>query len=209
MYAPVAMMRKAFLKSTAVVALAVAASCGPSTNVDNAESARRAYLGIDLAMDKALNLGMQGFNMASSANIPNQTGTGGVSGTLVVGGQVDQGASANKQMRLTTDFTNYEDAIASPDDAGALHIVYSATSSATTLNLSLRGIPMGTFTGTFVQTLHMTGNLTGDVTLNLAFTGEFRPTAAGAMTIERTPNTTHITGTAVSTYGTYAVDVTR
>lgn len=190
----------------------VLAACGssndnPKSGVSNPDQARLAYLGIDKAVDKALNLGMQGFNQASSANIAPQTGTGDVQGTLVVGGQVDQGASANKTMRLTTDFTNYEDAVSVPD-AGALHVIYNASSGGTTdLTMMLMNIPNGTFSGTFVQTLHMTGDLQGDVTLNLTFSGRIQSSASGG--IERVPGTTVITGTAQSPYGTYAVNITR
>jgi len=47
-----------------------------------------------------MQLGFDGFNSASSANIATQTAAGAKSGTLTVTGQVDQGASANKGMRL-------------------------------------------------------------------------------------------------------------
>lgn len=188
--------------------VACGSDSGNSKAVSNADQAKRAYDGIDHAIDKALNLGMQGFNAATSANISPQTGSGDVKGTLVVGGQVDQGASANKTMRLTTDFTGYEDAVFANGDAGALHIVYDAVSGGTaTLTMKLSNIPNGTFSGTFVQTLHMTGDLQGDVTLNLAFHGDIRATSTGG--IERVPGTTVITGTATSPYGTFAVNITR
>lgn len=177
--------------------------------VNNADDAKHAYLGIDPAIDKALNLGMQGFNAASSANIAPQTANGDIQGKLVVGGQVDQGASANKTMRLTTDFTSYEDVVAlSAGDANLLHVIYDAVSGGTTtLEIKLMNLPNGTFTGTFIQTLHMSGDLQGDVTLNLTFTGDIRATSTGG--IERVPGSTVITGTATSPYGTYTVNITR
>lgn len=192
-------------------AMLVFAACGSSDDhpkgVSNPDQARRAYLGIDLAIDKALNLGMQGFSQATSANISPQTTQGNVQGTLVVGGQVDQGASANKTMRLTTDFTSYEDAVP-VSEAGVLHIIYDAVSGGVPgLTIKLSNIPNGTFDGNFVQTLHMSGDLQGDVALNLTFSGSIRSTASGG--IERVPGTTVITGTAQSPYGTYAVNITR
>jgi hypothetical protein len=185
--------------------------CGDGGNkVSNTENAQRAYLGLDLSIDKAINLGMQGFNMASSANISPQTGNGDTTGTLVVGGHVDQGASSNKTMNLTTDYTNYEDAARAPNDGGVLKIIYNAASNGVAgLSMKLSNIPNGTFNGSFMQTMHMSGDLQGDVTLNLAFNGDLQPVASGSTQIQRKPGTTHITGSATSSYGTYAVDLTR
>ena len=204
--------RRVAVFGSAIVAFALSA-CG-NGSVNNEESTRRAYFGIDAAIDKALNLGMQGFAMATSANIDPQTGNGDVMGTLVVGGQVDQGSSPNKGLRLSTAFTNYDDNVRTTDDAGTIAIVYNGDAGSTrSLNLSLRGIPAdgdftasGTYTGTLVQTLHMTGDLMGDVTLNLTLGGTFHRLAAGGF--ERLPGST-IMGTAVSPYGTYAVNITR
>lgn len=197
-----------FLLSSMLFALACGSDDDDRKGIDNPADAEHAYRGIDLAIDKALNLGMQGFNAASSANIAPQTGTGDVQGTLVVGGQVDQGASANKTMRLTTDFTTYEDAVPANGDAGVLHVVYDAVSGGTTtLEIKLLNLPDGTFTGTFQQTLHMTGDLEGDVVLDLTFSGDIRAAAGGG--IERVPGTTVITGTATSPYGTFNVNITR
>ncbi len=47
----------------------------------------------------------------------------------------------------------------------------------------------------------------GAVALNLAFTGKLM--AGAGMTVTRAPGTTHITGTATSSAGTYSVDITR
>jgi hypothetical protein len=83
------------------------ASCGSS--VQSEEDARKAYLGLDPSIDKAIGLGFDGFNSASSANITPQTADGGVRGTMTVTGQVDQGTSANKGMRLFDALDNYSD----------------------------------------------------------------------------------------------------
>src|SRR5688572_6436470 len=71
-----------------------------SDDVDSDEEARRAYLGLDESIAKALPLGFDGYNAASNANIPPQSTTGDAAGTLTVTGQVDKGASDNKGMRL-------------------------------------------------------------------------------------------------------------
>lgn len=204
------------LLSSIVLCLLLAASCGDDDEVSSPAEARLAYIGLDRAVDRALNLGLQGFNQASSANIAPQTGNGDVGGTLVVTGQVDQGASVNKEMRLFTAFTLYEDRIAG-GDAGVgdeSDIVYNTDATALpALNLSLRNIPSttgttGTFTGTWTGKVAMTGELEGDVTLNLTLAGDIRVVSGGSG-IERVPGTTHVTGTATSRYGSYTVDLMR
>src|SRR5262245_26607098 len=96
-------------------AFAGMAACSDDDKVSSEAEARQAYFGLDRAIDRALNLGMAGFNAAHSANIPDQTGTGDITGMLVVSGQVDQGASNNKEMRLKTAFTMYQDRLTGAD----------------------------------------------------------------------------------------------
>ncbi len=171
--------------------------CGDGVSSD--EQARRAYLGLDASIDKAIQLGFDGFNAASSANISPQTAMGSSAGTLTVTGQVDQGSSANKGMRLYTAFAGYS------DDA---KLIYATNASALpALNMQLKGIPTGTMTGTLVGTVLMTGELSGDVTLNLSFTSTLQ--AGSGTTVQRKPGTTVINGTAVSAGGTYQVNITR
>lgn len=184
-----------------VLTLAVflaAIACG-SDSVSSEGDAQNAYLGLDLSIDKAITLGFAGFNSASSANISPQTTNGTVSGTLTVSGQVDQGASANKGMRLFTAFANYS------DDG---EISYNTSSAALpALNMMLASIPTGTLTGTLVGKVTMTGEEEGDLVLNLSFVGELQSGTGGI--VERKPGTTRITGTATSSAGTFNVDVTR
>ncbi len=195
------------MKTLAWLALALLAACGSDT-VSSAQGARLAYLGLDGAIDRALTLGLQGFNAAQSANIAPQTGNGDVSGTLTVTGQVDQGASVNKELRLKTAFVTYQDRV-SGGDAGATHITYDTDAAALpALGLSLRNIPNGTFTGTLAGKVHMSGDLKGDVTLALTFTGNLQA-VPGGQGVQRAPGTTHVTGTATSDYGTYTIDLTR
>ncbi|HEY1956517.1 MAG TPA: hypothetical protein VGH28_12925 [Polyangiaceae bacterium] len=186
-------MRKAFL-------LLAALACS-SGGVDSTEAAKEAYLGLDESIDKAINLGFDGFNAAQSANIPTQQTTGDLSGTMQIGGQVDQGASANKTMRLQETLTGYSDT-----DGG---IVYDTNTDAglPELDMKLANIPNGTVDGTLVGTYGMSGALEGEATLNVAFSGALEPNDAGG--VERKAGSTHITGTATSGSGSYAIDVTR
>jgi hypothetical protein len=186
------------LKTFLLAAVLVLSACG-SDSVSSEGDARNAYLGIDLSIDKAITLGFNGFNSASSANISAQTTSGATNGTLTVTGQVDQGASANKGMRLLTAFTDYSD---NGD------ITYNTSSTnLPALNLMLMNIPTGTLTGTLVGTVTMTGDEEGALSLNLAFSGQIQSGAGGI--VERKPGTTRITGTATSSAGTFNVDVTR
>ena len=189
-------MRKELLLSCAA-ACALLSGCGSSVSSD--EQARRAYLGLDLSIDKAIGLGFAGFNAANSANIPAQMTTGIAAGTLGVTGQVDQGASANKGMRLITAFTGYS-------DDGKL-FYQSMAGQTQALDMQLKNIPTGTLTGSATWNLDMTGELAGPVKLTLAFTGTLQ--AGNGQNVERKPGTTHITGMAASGKGIYNIDITR
>lgn len=186
--------------------LVVILSCSNgNSGVNSTEQAKEAYLGLDESIDKAITLGFKGFNAANSANIPTEQTTGDISGTMTVTGQVDQGVSANKQMRLLETLDDYSDT-----DAG---IVYwtggdsGADGAPAALNMSLQGIPTGTLTGSLDGTYGMTGALHGLVTLSVTFNGQLEPNDAGG--VERKPGSTTITGTATSGTGVYNINVTR
>jgi hypothetical protein len=186
------------MKVLILVAILAATACD-SDSVNSVGDAQNAYLGLDLSIDKAITLGFAGFNSASSANILPQTTNGAAHGTLTVTGQVDQGVSANKGMRLFTAYENYS------DDG---QISYSTSSTALpALNIMLLNIPTGTLTGTLIGKVSMTGEEEGDLVLNLSFAGQLQAGASGI--VERKPGTTRITGTATSSAGTFNVDVTR
>jgi hypothetical protein len=187
----------------ALVVLATAMTCCHGNEVDDEEGARAAYLGLDGVVEKSLNLGMDGYNAASSANIPDQSTAGDVSGTLTVSGQVDQGASDNKEMRLELALVGYQDEVTETD----LVVTYdTAPAALPSLDLSLRDIPSGTFTGTLVGDFAMAGDIEGTVTLNLSLAGEIEPGATEG-DIQRVVGSTTVTGTAMSDYGTYSVDL--
>lgn len=184
---------------------------GCGDDIDSDEQARRAYLGLDKSVGKALQLGFDGFNAASSANIPAQSTAGDAGGTLAISGQVDQGASSNKGMRLRVGMTGYTDGeLSVGEDEDPVNLTYQTTTDTTqqpALDLSLRNIPTGTFTGTLVGTFQVTGDIEGDVTLNLSMSGQLEDDGTGK--VRRKAGTTTITGTAKSGEdGEYQVNVT-
>jgi len=183
--------------TTSILLLLTLAACG--NDVSSTADAQKAYLGLDPSVDKAITLGFQGFNAATSANIDPQTANGAVSGTMTVTGQVDQGTSNNKGMRLLDALSNFS------DDG---KVTYNTDSSALpALTINLKNIPTGTLDGSLVGSFMMSGGLTGQVSLNLAFTGQIE--SGSNNTVVRKAGTTHIIGTATSAAGTYNVDVTR
>jgi hypothetical protein len=182
-----------------VTVASLVCACG-NGNVSSTDQAKQAYLGLDASIDKAIQAGFDGFNSATSANIAPQTKSGAVTGTLTVTGQVDQGASTNKGMRLSEALTTYS-------DDGML--TYDTTASALpALTMQLKGIGTsnGTLTGTLIGNVTMSGNLMGPVALNVTFTA----TITGSQPqVSRVSGTTHITGTATAAGATYQIDVTR
>ena len=214
------------LISASFLAIALLAGCSGSSSgginnaadsggqVASAEDARRAYLGLDASIDKAITLGFAGFNSATSANISPQTAMGAASGKMVVTGQVDQGKSVNKGMRLLEELDGYSDGDTADAgagvDSGIAGITYATSATALpTLDMKLSNIPTGTMTGTLSGAYVMSGTLSGNVTLAVTFTATLQPNAADPTKVERKPGTSHITGTATSPAGTYTIDVTR
>lgn len=185
-----------------------ASSCA-CDDVGSEEDARIAYLGVDDVVTKALALGFAGFNAASSANIPAQADSGDESGTIDVTGQVDQGSSDNKGMRLQVALADYSDGpIDDPeteDSEEEIAIVYATAEGAPlALDLQLRDIPAGTLSGTLVGTVTMEGDLEGDLELSIAFDGTIEDDGAGGT--QRVEGSTSVSGTAESANGTFDVD---
>jgi hypothetical protein len=184
--------------------------------VDSDEEARRAYLGIDGSIAKSIQLGFDGFNAATNANIPPQTTTGTTSGTLTVSGQVDSGASDNKGMRLYISMVDYSDGpIMINEDGDTIQLTYGTAADTTSqpyLNMQLRNFPNGTLDGylnsgtSMLGLYHLNGAIEGDLELNLTFTGQTMD--AGNGDVLRIPGTTHVIGTATSSDGVYDVDLT-
>ena len=198
--------RRGVLLATLALGSLMLMGCGDDDEVSNERDARNAYLGLDAAVDRMLQLGFDGFNAASSANIPEQQGDGDLSGTMAVNGQVDQGNSNNKGMRLDVSLTDYSDGPVEFEDEDPVDITYN-TSTPIDADLSFKGLPDADMTGTIVGTVQMTGDLLGDVTLNLSVTGLTEDDGTGL--IQRAAGTVRVTGTATSEFGVYDVDVTR
>jgi hypothetical protein len=186
-----------------IFALGACSSSSTSDGVASTDDAKTAYLALDASIDTAIALGFQGFNAATSANIAPQTASGKASGTLTVGGQVDQGASSNKTMNLTETMAGYS-------DDGTITFATRDT-ALPTLSMKLSKIPDGTMTGTLDGVFVMTGALAGDVKLTVTLTADLEasPADAGGAGVQRKAGTTHITGTATSGTSTYAIDVTK
>jgi hypothetical protein len=183
------------MKPVFLALLVALGGCGDE-DLSSEEDARRAYLGLEKMIDKAMDLGFQGFNSATSANIPDQSTTGEVGGALVVGGKVDQGSSSNKEMRLDLTLTDYSDIDG---------FIYSTGSTKPVLEMSLKKIPDGDMTGTLNGKFVMTGELEGEVVLALTIAARLEPDPTDSSKVRRKPGTITVTGTATSVYGTYTV----
>lgn len=201
--------------TTGAVGLCLVASlvaCN-NDNIDTDTEARWAYLGFDRAIDRAINLGFAGFNAASSANIDAQDDVGDVDGSMTVTGQVDQGASDNKEMRLYVDVAAYDDGPfddVNTEEVEELTVVYDTDSADLPyLEMSLRNVPDGTFTGMLTGTFLVSGDLDASADFSLALAGGIMEDPNSAGDVVREPGTLTITGTVTSSDGTYNVDVMR
>jgi hypothetical protein len=200
------------LASFMVLAVSLAAAACSNSTIDSDEAARRAYLGLDPSIEKSLNLGFDGFNSASSANIAPQATTGDDTGTLTITGQVDQGASDNKGMRLHVGMVTYSDGVlvlVVDGDEEEVELSYDTSeveAEQPYLELKLRDIPNGTFTGSLTGVYFLEGDLEGEVELDLAMSGNLADGGEG--TVVRVPGTTSVIGTATSGDGLYEVNIT-
>ena len=192
----------------AVALASLLVGCDDEGVVDDEVAAEVAYMGLDRGVDRALELGFDGFNDPDeSANIPPQQAPGAYAGTMHVSGKVDSGESTNKNMDLDVGLTGYSDGPIlgyTEDDEEEIIIYYDG---AMNLIMSMKGLPNAELTGSFGGIVTMSGHLEGPVTLSLQFTG--RTEDAGGGLIQRQPGTLHIFGTATSDYGVFDVNITR
>jgi hypothetical protein len=200
-----------------VLVLSMAAMACSDDGIDSDEEARRAYLALDGSIGKSLNLGFQGFNLASSANIAPQEVAGTSDGTLVVSGQVDQGSSDNKTMRLSIAMVGYDDGpVAYNDDGDTVHIIYDTAAETTNqpyLELKLSNVPTGTLTGALNSNTMMTGvykmsgDIEGELTINVTINGMLM--AGTGTEVLRVPGSTTVVGTATNQDGgVYDINIT-
>lgn len=173
--------------------------------VDSPAEAELAYMALDGAVQRGLELGLQGFAAASSANIDPQAADGDTSGTMVITGQVDQGSSDNKGLRLFMALEDYSDTLGDDDEPDVIY--QTDETSLPALNITLKDMPAGTLDGTLVGTYAMDGVIAGIVELDVTMSGETEDDGSGVAV--RHPGSTHITGTATSDYGIFEIDVTR
>lgn len=204
---------------TCIVSLIGTASVGCNNDdVSSDEDARRAYLGLDDSIAKSIQLGFDGFNAASSANIDPQMATGTKAGTLTVTGQVDQGTSDNKGMRLNIGMVGYDDGDIKVNDKGdTIHVVYDTDTNPANqpyLSMMLKMIPTGALDGqittnaSMLGVYHLSGDIKGTLKLAITFTGTLMSCTAPCE-VRRVPGTTHVTGTATNgDGGVYNIDLT-
>ncbi|MFZ5476116.1 MAG: hypothetical protein ACOZNI_05020 [Myxococcota bacterium] len=180
--------------------------------VTSEEEAELAYLGLDRALSRALELGLLGFSQADSANLDPQTADGDVSGTMTVTGKADQGSSDNKGLRLDVALDDYADVEDLDDDEeDEVAITYDTDpDDLPYADLQLRDMPDGTLSGTFSGTFRMEGDLEGDVELDLTVEGPTEADPDYDNGVRRVEGETEIEGTATNEDGgVFEVDVTR
>ena len=158
-----------------------------------------------------MSLGFDGFNEASSANIAPQETTGDVSGTLVISGQIDQGSSDNKGMRLDLVLERYSDLEDLGEGEGrGLAVTYwtDADLGSPAFDLALRDIPEGDFEGTLEGLFVLEGDIVGEATLSVDLDGALESDDDGGT--RRSPGSTHVVGTATGPSGAvFDIDITR
>ena len=136
-----------------LMTISMAMAACSDDEVDSDEQARRAYLALDGSIEKSLNLGFQGFNLATNANIDAQMIAGDKAGTLTIDGQADQGSSDNKGMRLYVAMVGYDDGpVAYNDDGDTIHVIFDTSTDMTMqpyLDLKFANYPNGTMSGSY------------------------------------------------------------
>jgi hypothetical protein len=192
--------------------LIVVGACN-NDSVNSDEQARRAYLGLDKSVSKSLTLAFDGYNAASSANIPPQMTTGDATpgGTLTITGQVSHGNVNEATMTLAVAMVKYSDSpiVVDTKKNTKINVTYDTSTDTTkqpVLNMKLNASSGMAITGSLMGDYTMTGDLKGTVTLDLTITGTF---SGSGTTVMRVAGSTTITGTAVnSDGGMYMVNVT-
>ncbi len=169
--------------------------------MDSDEQARRAFLGLNDSISNSLTLAFDGYDAASSANIPAQSGSGSASGTITVSGKVDQGNPQQASMSLSVLLDDYSDGPFAVDTKGdTITVTYNSGSGANTpaLSLKLNASSGSSIDGSLMGDYHTSGALTGTVTLDVTISGTF---SGSGTAVERVPGTTTVMGTVVNSSG--------
>ena len=177
-------------------------------SVSSEAEAELSYVGLNGAIERSIGLGFDGFNAADSANIAPQEGEGDVSGTLIISGQVDQGSSDNKGMRLEMLMDDYADLIdVDADEDSEFAVTYwTDPEDQPKLDMQLKDIPDGTVDGTLMGTFEMEGDLEGQVILDLNLSGAIEDDGDGGT--QRVAGGTRVIGLATGpSGGEYEVDL--
>lgn len=130
---------------------------------------------------------------------------------MTVNGQVDQGSSDNKGLRLDVGLENYADLEdldeEDPDDDDLVVTYDTDAGTLPAVELKLRDIPEGTMEGTFAGVVYMTGDLEGGLDFDLTLAGTI--TSDGGDGVSRVPDSCAISGTVTNEGGgVYDVDLT-
>jgi hypothetical protein len=181
-----------------LLAILLVAGCH-SDEVDSEKKAANAYLGLDGLVETSIDLGFKGISDTNGATIPAEMASGLKSGTVTVTGTVDQGVSQNKNMYLKLALVKFS------NDG---HVTYDApVEGKPQPALDMRIAKAASLSGTLMGEFAMSGDLKGSVILMLTFTSTLETGADSKL--HRKAGTTHVTGTAMSSAGTYNVDIMR
>ena len=170
------------------------------------------YVGFDEGISRALDLGLQGFAMAGSANLDPQSAPGDAAGTMTVNGQADQGSSDNKGLRLEVTLVDYADLTdVDVDGDDDIYVAYDTEDGAPLdVDLQLRDMPDGTLTGTLAGTAFLSGDLEGPAAFALSLEGETETDPDRPDHLRRVAGSTRVTGTVTGPHGEdYSVDLVR
>ena len=122
--------------------------------VSSDEEARRAYFGMDESIANSSRSALQASTPRPAPTSRRSRPRAPRAGTITITGQVDQGNSNNKGMRLHVGMAGYTDGqVVIDGKALDVNITYATNADSAlqpALTLSLKNIPTGTLTGTLV-----------------------------------------------------------
>jgi hypothetical protein len=189
------MHRRCYQVWSGLLGVFVLVGCGSDTINQRAQTV---YVEIQDVIYDSMELAFKGFNTATSATVPPQTKTGDNKGTLTVTGQVDQGTSPDKAMKLQLELVDYP-------SASTTNTTFKTGATKPSLNINLKGIPNGTLDALLSGDFLMSGTLSGTATLSITMTGTLQKDPSNTSKVQ--PAKYSIKGTTKSDYGTHSVDI--